>query len=98
MQWLPSRLGLSFDERLSAAMKVLNAAGIRHLWVVVDEVETPADLKKGLREDTPTKVDDEFLLMVSEVIKHENWRSRHPYVNFLLLCSLGMRDQIPDWT
>lgn len=32
--------------------------------------------------------------MVSEVIKHENWRSQHPYVNFLLLCSLGMRDQI----
>lgn len=87
-----SALGL--DERLSGAMKVLNAAEIKHLWVVVDEVETPADLKKGLREDIPTKVDDEFLLMVSEVIKQENWRSRHPYVNFLLLCSLGMRDQI----
>lgn len=84
----------NFDDRLTAAMQVLKKAGINHLWIIVDEVETPGDLKKGLREDTPTKVDDEYLLMVSEVIKHENWRGRHPYVNFLLLCSLGMRDQI----
>ena len=69
-------------------------AGLKHLWVIVDEVETPGDLKRGLREDTQTKVDDEYLLMVSEVIKHENWRSQHPDVNFLLLCSVGMRDQI----
>jgi len=62
--------------------------------VVGDEVETPADLKKGLREETQTPIDDEYLLMVSEVIKHENWRAQHPYVNFLLLCSMGMRDQI----
>lgn len=82
------------SERLDAAMEILKARGIKHLWVIVDEVETPGDLKRGLREDTPTPIDEEFLLMVSEVIKHENWRSRHPDVNFLLLCSLGMRDQI----
>lgn len=85
---------MSYDERVTAAMEILRPAGIRHLWVVVDEVETPADLKKGLREDTQTPLDDEYLLMVSEVIKHENWRAQHPYVNFLLLCSMGMRDQI----
>ena len=67
---------------------------MNHLWIIVDEVETPGDLKRGLREDTQTKVDDEYLLMVSEVIKHENWRNQHPDVNFLLLCSVGMRDQI----
>ncbi len=85
---------MSLDERLRAAMEVLQAGGIKQLWIIVDEVETPGDLKHGLREDTPTHIDDEYLLMVPEVIKHESWRAQHPYVNFLLLCSLGMRDQI----
>jgi hypothetical protein len=84
----------SCDERLNAALKTLNEAGVKHLWVIVDEVETPADLKKGLREDTQTPVDDEYLLMVPEVIKHDGYRNRYPNVNFLLLCSVGMRDQI----
>ena len=86
--------GRPFADRLTAATKILREAGLKHLWVIVDEVETPGDLKRGLREDAQTKVDDEYLLMVSEVIKHENWRSQHPDVNFLLLCSVGMRDQI----
>lgn len=84
----------SFSDRLVDAKKVLRDAGLNHLWVIVDEVEAPADLSRGLREDTQTKVDDEYLLMVSEVIKHENWRNQHPDVHFLLLCSVGMRDQI----
>ena len=84
----------SFEDRLRDAKKVLRDAGLNHLWIIVDEVETPGDLKRGLREDTQTKIDDEYLLMVSEVIKHENWRNQHPDVNFLLLCSVGMRDQI----
>lgn len=85
---------LDYSARLDAAMEILKPKGIKHLWIIVDEVETPGDLKRGLRDDTPSSIDDEYLLMVSEVIKHENWRSQHPYVNFLLLCSLGMRDQI----
>ena len=83
-----------FADRLEDAMRILRASGLEHLWVIVDEVEAPGDLKRGLREEAQTKVDDEYLLMVSEVIKHENWRNRHPDVNFLLLCSVGMRDQI----
>ena len=81
-------------DRLIAATQILRDAGLNHLWIIVDEVETPGDLKRGLREDIHTHMDDEYLLMVSEVIKHENWRSQHPDVNFLLLCCLGMRDQI----
>jgi hypothetical protein len=84
----------SLGDRLRDAKEVLRDAGLNHLWIIVDEVETPGDLKRGLREDTQTRVDDEYLLMVSEVIKHENWRNQHPDVNFLLLCSVGMRDQI----
>ena len=84
----------SFADRLEDAKRILRDSGVDHLWIVVDEVETPGDLKRGLREDTRTNVDDEYLLMVSEVVKHENWRNQHPDVNFLLLCSVGMRDQI----
>ena len=83
-----------FADRLEDAMRILRDSGLQHLWVIVDEVETPGDLNRGLREDAQAKVDDEYLLMVSEVIKHENWRNQHPDVNFLLLCSVGMRDQI----
>ena len=83
-----------FADRLEDAMRILRDSGLEHLWVIVDEVETPGDLSRGLREDAQAKVDDEYLLMVSEVIKHENWRNQHRDVNFLLLCSVGMRDQI----
>jgi hypothetical protein len=82
------------DASLSAAMDILRAAGIHHLWVVVDEVETPADLKKGLREDERGAIREDYLDMVSIVIKQENYRQAHPYVNFLVLCSTGMRDKI----
>ena len=83
-----------FADRLEDVKRILRDSGLDHLWVIVDEVETPGDLNRGLREDAKAKVDDEYLLMVSEVIKHENWRNQHPDVNFLLLCSFGMRDQI----
>jgi len=80
--------------RLSAAMDVLRAADIRYLWVIVDEVETLADLKKGMREKGRAAIREDYLDMVSTVIKHENYRQAHPYVNFLVLCSTGMRDKI----
>ena len=82
------------DARLRAAMDVLRPAGIHHLWVVVDEVETQGDLKKGLRDDETEGIAEDYLDMVSVVIKHENYRQAHPYVGFLVLCSAGMRDKI----
>lgn len=82
------------DIALAAAMKVLNGVGIQHLWVVVDEVETLSDRQRGLREDEIQGLSEDYLDMVSTVIKHENYRQAHPYVNFLVLCSLGMRDKI----
>jgi hypothetical protein len=83
-----------YDDRLRSAMAVLRSAGIEHIWVVVDEVETPGDLKRGLPEDDRQRVDEEYLWMVAEVIKHEGWRNVHPYINFLLLCSKGMQQNI----
>lgn len=92
---LATALGQGDDHaRLTAAMKVLRQVGIQHLWVVVDEIETLGDLKRGLREDDHDAVAEDYLDMVSTVIKHENYRQEHPYVNFLVLCSSGMRDKI----
>lgn len=82
------------DARLRSAMDVLQPAGIHHLWVVVDEVETQGDLRKGLRDDDMAGIAEDYLDMVSVVIKHENYRQAHPYVGFLVLCSAGMRDKI----
>lgn len=82
------------DARLRAAMDVLRPAGVDHLWVVVDEVETQGDLKKGLRDDEHESIAEDYLDMVSVVIKHENYRQTHPYIGFLVLCSAGMRDKI----
>lgn len=82
------------DKRLEAAMSVLRAGGIRQLWVVIDEVETLADRKRGLRDEETDGIKEDYLDMVSIVIKHENYRLTHPTVNFLVLCSRGMRDKI----
>jgi len=79
---------------LAAAMDVLRPTGIHYLWVVVDEVETLADRRKGLREEAAEAIPEDYLDMVSTVIKHENYRQAHPYVSFLVLCSSGMRDKI----
>lgn len=92
---LTTALGQGDDHtRLDAAMNVLRQVGIQHLWVVVDEIETLGDLKRGLREDDHEAIAEDYLDMVSTVIKHENYRQAHPYVNFLVLCSSGMRDKI----
>ncbi|MBN1877700.1 MAG: hypothetical protein JXA33_25985, partial [Anaerolineae bacterium] len=83
------------DARLAAAMEILRPASINRLWVVVDEVETLADLKKGLRADgEQAPVSETYLDMIPTIIKHENYRQAHPYVNFLMLCSTGMRDKV----
>ena len=63
-------------------MEILKPKGIKHLWIIVDEVETPGDLKRGLRDDTPSSIDDEYLLMVSEVIKHEKLAQPAPVCEF----------------
>lgn len=81
-------------ERLDAAMEILRARGIEYLWIVVDEVETPSDLKSHPDYLFGSEIEEEDLAMISQVIKEARYRENHPYVNFLLLCSLGMSDTI----
>ena len=84
----------TWKSRLESAMQVLQAQGIRYLWVIVDEVETPSDLKRNPDYTPGTEVEEEDLAMISHVIKEARYREDFPYLNFLLLCSLGMSDAI----
>lgn len=80
--------------RLENAMNVLRPHGIRYLWVIVDEVEKPGDLKRNPDYIPGREVEEEDLALISQVIKEARYREDFPYVNFLLLCSLGMSDAI----
>ena len=83
-----------WKNKLENVMDILRPKGIRHLWVIVDEVEMPGDMKKRPDYDPKDKIDIEDLELISVVIKEKRYREDHPYVNFLLLCSLGMSDTI----
>lgn len=80
--------------KLDAAMAILRAKGVESLWVVVDEVEMPGDQKQNPDFNAKFRIDIEDLNLISVVIKERRYREDHPYVNFLLLCSLGMADTI----
>lgn len=86
--------GTDWKTRLKNSMNVLRPHGIRYLWVIVDEVETPGDLKRNPDYIPGREVEEEDLAMISQVIKESRYREDFPYVNFLLLCSLGMSDAI----
>ena len=86
--------GNDWKRKLENAMKVLRPHGIQYLWVIVDEVETPSDLKRNPDYTPGTEVEEEDLAMISQVIKEARYREDFPYVNFLMLCSLGMSDAI----
>ncbi|HBY97762.1 MAG TPA: hypothetical protein DEP84_28110 [Chloroflexi bacterium] len=86
-----------YDARLQGALEVLQRAGIEHLWVVVDELETVTDYQRGLPEPGGEPVAAEFLTLVADVFRHEHYRAAQPFyanVHFLLLCSEGMRDKL----
>lgn len=83
-----------WDDQLEAAMGILRQHGLQRLWVVVDEVETPGDMRSNPDYTPGSEVDMEDLMMISQVIKEARYRENQPYVNFLLLCSLGMSDVI----
>lgn len=79
---------------LEGAMQELRLHGIRYLWIIVDEIETPGDLKRNPDYFPGREVEEEDLAMISQVIKEARYREDFPFVNFILLCSLGMSDAI----
>lgn len=86
--------GGDWKSKLENAMQLLRSHGITYLWVIVDEVETPSDLRRNPDYIPGAEVEEEDLAMVSQVIKEARYREDFPYVNFLMLCSLGMSDAI----
>jgi hypothetical protein len=84
----------NWKNKIESVMQVLRQQDIRYLWIIVDEIETPGDLKRNPDYVTGKDVDEEDLAMISQVIKEARYRDDCPYINYLLLCSLGMSDAI----
>lgn len=87
------------DELVEKGMIYLNSFGIDHLMIIVDEVESETELsREGLRdnEEVRKKLDGAAIKVITSAIKHEDSRSRHPNISYLLLCSPAIGDQIKE--
>jgi len=86
------------DALVEKGMAYLRQFGIVHLMIIVDEVESEHELiQDGLQENSEErkkKLDGKAIKVITSAIKHEDSRSRHPQVSFLLLCSPAIGDQI----
>ncbi|MEK4138300.1 hypothetical protein MHB75_09305 [Kurthia sp. FSL E2-0154] len=86
------------DKLVQEGMKYLNQFSIDHLHIIVDEVESEYELFRDEihenNEERKKKLDGEAIKVITSAIKHEDSRSRHPNVSFLLLCSPAIGDQI----
>lgn len=86
------------DKLVQKGMEYLSQFGIDHLHIIVDEVESEYELfQDGIyenNEERKKKLDGEAIKVITSAIKHEDSRSRHPNVSFLLLCSPAIGDQI----
>jgi hypothetical protein len=86
------------DQLVQNGLSYLRQFGIEHLMVIVDEVESEYELfMDGIKEhseERKKKVDGEAIKVITSAIKHEDSRTRHPNVSFLLLCSPAIGDQI----
>lgn len=86
------------DKLVKDGMKYLSKFAIDHLHIIVDEVESEYELfQDGIYENSEErkkKLDGEAIKVITSAIKHEDSRSRHPNVSFLLLCSPAIGDQI----
>lgn len=87
------------DSMVERGLAYLKQFGIEHLMVIVDEVESEYELiqEDGLQENSEErkkKLDGKAIKVITSAIKHEDSRSRHPKVSFLLLCSPAIGDQI----
>ncbi|PFM92585.1 hypothetical protein COD05_06165 [Bacillus cereus] len=86
------------DKLVQKGMEYLSQFAIDHLHIIVDEVESEYELfQDGIyenNEERKKKLDGEAIKVITSAIKHEDSRSRHPNVSFLLLCSPAIGDQI----
>ncbi|MFW6030316.1 MAG: hypothetical protein ACOCRO_08695, partial [Halanaerobiales bacterium] len=83
------------DQIIKEVYNYFNSLGIEHFMVVADEVESETETNKlkASNEKIKKKLDGDAIQLISHAIKHEDVRSKHPYVSFLLLCSPAIGDQ-----
>ncbi len=86
------------DQLVQKGMDYLRQFSIDHLHIIIDEVESEYELfQDGIHENNEErkkKLDGDAIKVITSAIKHEDSRSRHPNVSFLLLCSPAIGDQI----
>lgn len=85
------------DGLVEKGLDYLQGFGIEHLMIIVDEIETEMErAAHGITDEDEAvkKLDGAAIKVITSAIKHEDSRSRHPRVSFLLLCSTGIGDQI----
>jgi uncharacterized protein (UPF0335 family) len=78
------------ERLLQAAVDYLEKFSIQHLLIICDEVETISEIARyGMvsQEEKITRLDSEAIKVITEGIKHEDARKKHPYITFMLLCS-----------
>lgn len=79
-----------------AAIDVLKTIRIKHLLIVIDEIEDITDVEHdGLRTEERRAgaiIDQGLLTVIPRVIKSEEVRQEFPELNFLLLCSRAVGD------
>ncbi|MCB1064809.1 MAG: hypothetical protein KDN20_18055, partial [Verrucomicrobiae bacterium] len=77
------------------ALDILKTKGIKSLWIVVDEIEDITDVNQdGLTSDEREPIDQALLAVIPRVIKAEEGRQEFPEINFILLCSHAVGDQL----
>ena len=78
------------DKIVNDAIQYLKNCSIKHLMIIVEEVETAGEIAKyGLEKDKENinRVDGEAIKVISAAIKHEDIRKKYPNISFVLLCS-----------
>ncbi|MFW6028741.1 MAG: hypothetical protein ACOCRO_00660 [Halanaerobiales bacterium] len=83
------------DDIISEAHVYFANLGIKHFMIIADEVESKTEVikDKASDEELKKKLDGDAIQLISHAIKHEDVRTKHPYVSYLLLCSPAIGDQ-----
>lgn len=89
---------VSEKERLERVMDVLRQAGIERLFLIIDELESEQELVRdqsvGVQEVDRKSVRPIHLDMLPVIVKDNDYRQLHPDLNFILLCSRAIGDQV----
>ena len=85
-------------DRLARVMMVLRQGGIERLFLVLDELESEQELVRdqriGVQEIDRKSIRPIHLDMLPVIVKDNDYRQLYPFLNFILLCSQAIGDQV----